>query len=409
MAPVGIEKIQVYPTTAALDMAELCHARDIDFERVQKNLMVDQRGVNPPWEDAVTMAVNAAKPMLNDQDREEIGLLIVGSETGVDQEKPISSWVHRYLELNPHCRNFEVKHACYGSTGGLQMALAWLVSGVAADQKALIISTDQSLIALSEPYEPVTGAAAVAVLLSRKPRLIDYELGNFGIYSSEVSDVIRPTPSVETGNSESSLLSYLEALEGAYTHYVDRTPEARDFQSYFDWNIYHMPFAGMALRAHRTLLTLDGERSRSEADEDFRRKVSPSLKFARQMGGVYGASTFIGLLGLVDDEDRARSGGRVGIFAFGSGSCAEFQSAQLLPEASAVAGEAGLQYLLNVRRSLTVGEYESVERERDAGIMASDFKPNRKICSGWFTEHYEGRGRLVLNEVKGYYRNYGWS
>ncbi len=407
MTAPGIERLYVYPTTAALKLGDLCAAREIDGEMVQNDLMVDWRGVNPPWEDAVTMAVNAAKPMLQGNDLDEIGLLVVGSETGVDQEKPISSWVHRYLDLGPHCRNFEVKHACYGTTGALQMALAWLSSGLAGDRKALVINSDQSLLSIGAPWEPVTGAGSVAMLLSNTPRLVAYDPANCGLYSAEITDVMRPTPRLETGNSESSLFSYLEALEGAFEHYVAQVPEAQE-PGYFDWNVYHMPFPGMALRAHRARLNLYGRVRRSEAKEDFECRAEPSIRYARQMGGVYGASTFVGLLGLAGGNIQAKAGDRLGIFAYGAGSCAEYYSATWLAEADAVAVEADLQKLLDGRRRLTVEEYETAERERDRGIMAADFVPDRNT-SDWFADQYAGQELLILEEIQGHYRKYGWS
>ena len=116
----------------ALEMARLCAARGHDLADIRDTMMIDERALNPVWEDPVTMAVNAANLVLTEADREQIELLIVASESGVDQEKPLSTWVHRYLRLTPHCRNFEVKHACYGGTAGLHMALNWVASGLAA-------------------------------------------------------------------------------------------------------------------------------------------------------------------------------------------------------------------------------------------------------------------------------------
>src|SRR5262249_51829632 len=194
--------------------------------------LVDERSVAPPWEEAVTLAVNAARPLLSPEDIAAIGLLIVGTETAVDQEKPLSSWVHRYLGLPADCRNFEVNDACYGATAGLQLALSWLASGLAGDRKALVISSDLSLLALGQPWEPVLGAGAAAVLLSRQPRVLAYELGHNGVYAHEVTDVIRPTPRVETGNSEESLFSYLEAVDGAFDAYQRRVG-AVDFDGHF--------------------------------------------------------------------------------------------------------------------------------------------------------------------------------
>src|SRR5262249_21718047 len=148
--PIGIEKLSVYPSSGALPIPALCAARGIDPEHARREWFVDERSVAPPWEDAVTLAVNSARTLLTPSDQAAIGLLIVGTETSVDQEKPVSSWVHQYLGLPSDCRNFEVKHACYGATAGLQMAIAWLASGLAGDRKALLISSDLSLRALGE-------------------------------------------------------------------------------------------------------------------------------------------------------------------------------------------------------------------------------------------------------------------
>ena len=410
MNGVGIEKIYVYPTTLALNIDELCRARGFDAAMVRRDFQVAERGVNPPWEDAVTMAVNAADPMLSDDDRQAIGLLVVASESSVDNEKPLSSWVHRYLGLPADCRNFEVKHACYGSTGGLQMALAWLASGLGDGRKALIINTDHSLIAPRDmPYETVMGACSAAVLLSGNPRLVAYELGRHGVHAFESSDVFRPTPRLETGDGEMSLLSYFEALEGAFANYAARSEEPVDAWTEFDWYVYHMPFAGMAERAHRALLTQTGNHPRSEMTAHFDRACRPTTVFASRMAGTYGASTFIGLLSLVENGSDVKSGDRVGIFAYGSGACAELQSARIAVDARDVAREAGLKALLDARRPLGIADYDRIEEERDAAVMAKDYAPDRGYCDGWYDRRYKGRRLLVLERIEGYYRRYGWS
>lgn len=406
--PVGIERIRCYPTTQGLHMADLCAARGFDEPYVRGDLLIEARGVNPPWEDSVTMAVNVARPMLEGIDPDSIGLLIVGTESGVDQEKPISSWVHRYLGLGPHCRNFEAKHACYGTTGCLQLVLGWLASGIAGGRKALLINTDQSLLAKAKPWEPVTGAGAVALLVSDTPRLVSYELGRNGIHASEVSDVFRPTPRVEMGNSETSLFSYLEALDEAFADYVAHVPESKAFDAFFDWHVYHMPFPGMAQRAHRAVLSAAATLTRAEAQAHFERKCRPSTSFARRTGGCYGGSTFVGLMGLVESAP-VQAGDRVGVFAYGAGSCAEFQSVRILPEAKAVVGEAALDAVLDARRRLPVAEFDAIEHERDASIMASDYVPDYNACDGWYQRRYEGQGLLVLDKIDGYYRHYRWS
>ena len=78
---VGIEKLRVYPASMALSMERLCAARNHDPANIREVMMIDERSVNPPWEDPVTMAVNAALPMLTEGEKASIELLIVGSES----------------------------------------------------------------------------------------------------------------------------------------------------------------------------------------------------------------------------------------------------------------------------------------------------------------------------------------
>jgi hydroxymethylglutaryl-CoA synthase len=406
---IGIEALRFYPCSGALPIAELCAARGMDSDHARSEWLVDERGVAPPWEDAVTLAVNAARPLMTEDTAAEVGLLIVGSETSVDQEKPISSWVHHHLGLPSDCRNFEVKHACYGATAGVQMAISWLASPMSHGRKALVISSDLSLLGLGAPWEAVLGGGAAAVLLSKKPRLLAYELGASGVYAHEVHDVIRPTPRIETGNSEESLFSYLEAVDAAYEAYERQVGEI-DFDEHFAANVYHTPFGGMAWRAHRSLLRRTGRVTEAEdAWRHFQRKALASLLYTRRTGGTYGASTFVALLGLLAGMPHLREGDRIGIFAYGSGSCAEFYSGLLLDEAHQVAAEAGLPDLLDARRTLSQAQYEAWERERDSAIGLPCYHPDWSSADGWYSEGYEGRGLLVLRRVDDYYRVYDWS
>ena len=212
---IGIEKIGFYPCTLSLDIGDLCRARGLDADNFCRRLYCNERSVVGPFEDVVTLAVNAADPLLTPPDREAIGLVIVATESGVDQEKPVSSWVHRFLGLRSDCRNFEVKHACYGGTAAMQMAVAWLAAAPEPKRKALVISADHALIGLRGVQEPVLGAGAAAVLLSTEPALLAYDAGWSGVYAHEVADIFRPAPGIETGDADESLTSYLDATEEA--------------------------------------------------------------------------------------------------------------------------------------------------------------------------------------------------
>jgi 3-hydroxy-3-methylglutaryl CoA synthase len=406
---VGIEKLRVYPGSLALSMKALCEARGHDPADIRDTMMIDERSLNVPWEDPVTMAVNAAKPMLTEEDRARIGLVIVASESGVDQEKPMSTWVQRYLGLPSKVRNIEVKHACYGATASLQLAASWVASNAAPGEAALVINADESRMHLGQPWEYVLGAGAAAMLVSDNPRMLEIELGASGIYTYEVSDLTRPTPHVETGNSETSLLSYLEALEGAFDDFLRRRPEAEDLDAYFKRNIYHLPFGGMGYRAHKAVLRRQGIRGKQETWDHFARKTLPSLSYVRRMGGTYGSSTFIGLLGMIAGDDDLRPDDRLGICSYGSGSCAELWSGRLGRDANELAKAANLPALLDARRMVSVAEYEAVEKARAAVIDSGDYATDLGALTDWYKLYYKGKGLLVFSGMQEYYRQYAWS
>lgn len=405
--PVGIEKIHAYPCTLSLELEALASARGHDPADLRDNLLVERRGLNPLWEDPVTMAVNAAAPMLSDEDRDSIELLIVATESSVDQGKPISTFAQRHLGIKANCRNYESKHACYGGTAALMMAAHWVASGVGGDAKALVICTDQSRMHLHKPYEYVMGAGAVALLVSNQPLVLELELEKNGFWTNEVSDTFRPTSRVETGNGEASLYCYLDALEGALADYLRRTGPI-DADRYFKKHIYHVPFGGLTFQAHRTLLRQFRRARKSEAMEDFRRRSAPALRYNREMGGTYSGSTFVALMGLIDSCDDLKPGDRIGIFSYGSGSCGEFYSGLIGPEARPRVAAAGLAELCSARRPLGVEEYEALETERFRLIDCGDFTPSTSGFDDLYARRYAGGRLLVFKGIHDYYREYGW-
>ena len=398
---VGIDALSVWPSSMALDMRTLVEARDGNVREVVDQMMIDQRSVNPPWEDPVTMAVNAADGLLERSDddvRDRIGLLLVASESAPDQEKALSTWVQRWLDLPDRCRNLEIKHACYGGTGAMQLASHWLLAQP-DDARALVITTDQSRQHFHRPYEFVMGAGACAMLLSKSPRFLDLDLGLSGIYTHEVSDLTRPTSRVEAGHSETSLLSYLDAVDITLQRYREAVAtqagqcieSVEALRTWAPQCLYHAPFGGITLRAHRAALRSLGQMDHKDILADFEARVEPSLRFNRRMGGTYGSSVFISLLGLVDALGERAQGQRVSIYSYGSGSCAETYSGVLGPEAAAIARQANLGGLLDERRAISVREYEEAERERTAWVDNGDYRVSLDGHDGLLDSRYQGR------------------
>lgn len=406
--PIGIDALGVYPCALALDIGDLCAARGLDAANFRTRLFCDERSVMGPFEDVVTLAVNAAQPLLTAADRAAIRLLVVATESAPDQEKPVSSWVHHFLGLRPDCRNFEVKHACYGATGAMQLAAGWLASGVDPGAKALVINADHALMHLGGAEEAVLGAAGVAVLLSHEPRVAALDLGWHGVYAHEVADIFRPAPGVETGDADESLLSYLDGVELAYDAYVARVGGPIDFDTFFGANIYHVPFGGLSQRAHLRLARRELGLTKAAAEAHWARKSQASLTYNRRTGGVYGGATFLALAGLVE-HGHVGAGDRVGMYSYGSGSCAEFYSLTVGADARASVGRAGIAGQLDARRRVSVAEYEACEQAMHGAICARDYRAPGGLVPDLYASHYAGQGKLVFRGISNYFREYAWS
>jgi len=412
----GIDRLCVYPCTMALDMRTLVAARNGNVAEVCDDMMIDERTVCPPWEDPITLAVNAGLALLTPDERKSVKLLLVASESAPDQEKALSTWVQRYLGLGDDCRNLEVKHACYGGSGAMRLALSWLAADALPGETALVICTDQSRAHFWRPYEFVMGAGAAAVLLSENPRFLIIDHGLSGFYTHEVSDLIRPTSRVEAGHSETSLLSYMDAVDIAFDRYNDslarqgRAPMAtvEDLRAWLPFQIYHAPFGGITRRAHRAVMrTLNGWDASTQA-ADFAQRVEPSLIFNRRMGGTYAASIFISLLGLAASTE-AVNGRRVGIYSYGSGSAGEFYSGVFGHDAQAIALSAHLHGRLDARQAASVQDYEEAEMARACFIDAGDFRIPTTGLRDLYARHYAGRKCLVFAGARDYVREYAWS
>ena len=144
--------MNVFGGTAYLDVAELARHRRLDNARFA-NLLMKQKAVALPYEDPVTFAVNAAKPVvdaLSPAEKDRIELLVTCTESGIDFGKSLSTYVHHHLGLNRNCRQFEIKQACYSGTAGFQMAVNFVLSKVSPGAKALIVATDISRFMVAE-------------------------------------------------------------------------------------------------------------------------------------------------------------------------------------------------------------------------------------------------------------------
>ena len=409
--PIGIEAINFYGGRAFLNVRSLFEARNLDLRRFD-NLMIQRKSFALPCEDPVSFGVNAAKPLLDQLSADEknrIELLITATESGIDFGKSLSTYIHDYVGLSRNCRLFEVKHACYAGTAALQMAVNLIAANASPGAKVLVVATDIAKAAVKGSYvEPSQGAGAVALLVSDQPDILEVDFGASGCYSYEVMDSCRPTPEIETGDSDLSLVAYLDCLENSFKAYVARVDGA-DFLDTFDYLAFHTPFPGMVKGAHRMMMRKLKNLSAPKSDADFERRVAPSLPYCVEIGNIYSATLYLALCGLVDTADL-QTPKRIGLYSYGSGCCSEFFSGIVGPFSKTKLSVLKKRASLDSRHELTMSEYD---RLLDLALEWGFGVKNKEVNISSFQHIYDstigGQGLLVLKRITDYHREYYWS
>ncbi|MBZ4290768.1 hydroxymethylglutaryl-CoA synthase, partial [Streptococcus pneumoniae] len=162
---IGIDKIGFATSQYVLKLQDLAEARGIDPEKLSKGLLLKELSIAPLTEDIVTLAASASDSILTEQERQEVDMVIVATESGIDQSKAAAVFVHGLLGIQPFARSFEIKEACYGATAALHYAKLHVENS--PESKVLVIASDIAKYGIETPGEPTQGAGSVAMLITQ--------------------------------------------------------------------------------------------------------------------------------------------------------------------------------------------------------------------------------------------------
>lgn len=373
---VGIETIAFHSSQHYIELTDLAKARGIDPDKFTKGLGQVRMAVATPMEDTVTLATNAALKALQKSniDRNDIGTLVVGTESGVDHSKPVAVYVHEALGLRSNCHTYETKHACFGGMAAVFSANDWISCGRAEGSKALIIASDIARYPIGDPGEPTQGAGAVAMVISDKPNLLYFDSEISGNYTKHVMDFWRPLYSKTAFvDGHYSIDCYLNALGGALTDALDKTtiPE-RYKMNQLQACIYHVPFAKMAAKAHHRHFEIDAAEQIDRDSErfadvkkSFTEKTGPWLSLNAIVGNIYTGSLFLSLIDLLRSNTSADLK-QISMFSYGSGCAASMNIAYPTPGFERFKDKIDPESELTARRRLSIDEYENIMKISDS-------------------------------------------
>lgn len=376
---IGIDAIAFDIAKLHLPIRTLAAARDIDPDKLEKGLGLRRMTIPDVHQDTVTFGANAVTKLIEQEnlDLNEISRIYVGTESGIDNSKPIGSFIVSLLEqkygedtLN-HCDTADMTFACIGAVDALQNCIDYI--RLNPSKKAIVVATDIARYDLGSTGEYTQGAGALAMLVASSPKIIAIS-NEWGVSTRGAFDFFKPYRTIAKseilghsdneewfGNLEAEIRIHKDqpVFDGQYSNqcYMDRTREAyyglrqqtgAPGSLYNTWKavVMHLPYAYQGRRMFSEIFALDaGKPLLTGAEEPenyhnslkeisksdgYKNYVNNRLRFAETasslIGNLYTGSIFMGFLSAISEfarEGKDISGTTFGFLAYGSGSKAK--------------------------------------------------------------------------------------
>ncbi|MGT2799604.1 hydroxymethylglutaryl-CoA synthase [Streptococcus marmotae] len=346
---IGIDKIGFAAPSYVLDLADLALARQIDPNKFKVGLLQSEMAVAPITQDIVTLGAQAAAAILTDEDKAAIDMVIVGTESSIDQSKAAAVFLHQLLDIQPFARSIEIKEACYGATAGLSLAKSHIAQF--PHSKVLVIASDIAKYGLASGGEPTQGAGAVAMLVTADPSIMILNNDNV-CQTRDIMDFWRPNydkyPQVD---GKFSTEQYTDCLTTTFDYYVEKTGKSlADFAAM----CLHIPFSKQGLKGLQAICQQD-EETLNRLTERFHE----AIVYNKVVGNIYTGSIFLSLLSLLENSQSLKTGDAILFYSYGSGAVCEIFSGTLVEGYRKQLLTDRLDQL-NARKRLNITEYEAI-------------------------------------------------
>lgn len=319
---IGIDQIAFATTDKYIDLSELAIARDVDPAKFLIGIGQTEQAVIPKTQNIVTLASQAASQIVNDTNRNHIDMILVATESGIDNSKSAAVYVQKLLNINRYARTLELKQACYAGTAGLMFARDFVASH--PEKQVLVIAADIARYGIGTAGEVTQGGGAVAMLVKANPQVLSFNDDNVYM-SSDVMDFWRPlyrSEALVDGHYSANI--YQDYFKELWTRYKDTTKlNISDFKAF----AFHLPFTKMGLKGLREILPEANEEQQTALLAEF----EASRVYNKRIGNLYTGSLYLSLISLLANGS-VQAGDRLGLFSYGSGAEGEFYSVTIQPD-----------------------------------------------------------------------------
>jgi len=415
----GIDAISFDIAKLHLPIKKLAEARNIEPEKLEKGLGLIKMTLPDSHQDAVVFAANALTKLIKDNDinLSEIARIYVGTESAIDNAKPIGSFLVDLMEQKfgnntlSECDVVDFTFACIGGVDAMQNCLDFIKLN--PRKKAIVITTDIAKYDLNSTGEYTQGAGALAMLITVNPRIIEFE-NYWATNTKGVFDFFKPHRTVSkeaiTGNknnepwfenleSEIKIHKDQPVFDGQYSNqcYMDRTRNAyfsfkklkqTEGTLYNSWKsiIMHLPYSFQGRRMLSEIYALDAENSiisendspaeylnklketaKTEEYKNFvQEKLMPAELASSVIGNLYTGSIFMGFLSTLAhfyDSNKEIAGNTFGFLAYGSGSKSKVFEGIIQSEWKSSIANTGLFETLKESFEIDFDTYEKLHKK----------------------------------------------
>ncbi len=425
---VGIDSIGFSAPRHYIDLQELALEREVNPDKLTKGLLLKEMRHPDYDEDIISLALKAGYNALyrGNINPKDIDAVFVGTETMTYSVKAVSNILVELLGISKNTLTQDIYNACAAQTLAILNAMALIENGII--KRALVIGADISYYDLGTPGELTQGSGAVAFIISKKPRIMNFSK-KFGKVSSNINDFFVPANEVNAqvfGNY--SIESYLNFQIDAYDDLIN---QIGDF--YANYYVFHAPFAKLPLKCMQQIVVkrmldnskidlqsepkdikdlimkkidslLQNLRVNSESlginlpenglqteisdrvtnwiTTHFKERVIPQLKIPLHFGNMYSASVWAQIIYLL--ENYANSNDIIYFGSYGSGATCISGLLKVNPRFKSIVKRGpNLKFYLDNKIKRSVKEYELIRQ----GLVKTE------LNYGYIIEHDKNNGR----------------
>lgn len=443
---IGIDSVGFYAPKGYMKLYDLAIERQEDPDKYRKGLMALEMRLPEVDEDIISIGLKAGYNALQRGgiNPKSIDALFVGTETITYSVKSVSNIFAELLGTSTYSLTQDCYNACAGGTLALLNAIALIEKDVI--KRALIISADISSYGLGTPSEPTQGSGAVALVISKNPRIAAFS-EKFGKVSGNVDDFFRAANEKDAKVfGRYSVDTYLNFQLQAYDDLIE---SIGDFHA--DFYTFHAPFSKLPIKCMQQIiqkrwikhinnlpklnknqigssilkkldsfmhdLTILPEwlylklRERGYSSEslekvsyklirNFKGKVLPQLRVPSHFGNMYNASIWAQIIYIL--EEYARVNDIIYFGSYGSGATCISGLLKVQPKFEGIVSKAPkINDFINNKVRKSVQEYEILKEGKIfPKVLLGEIAEHENNNHRGFTLHFCDKG-CIIPSIKG--------